>query len=142
MEDKDNYTLPVRTYTDFWTMEKKLYSLYDISLPAPISIRTVIIFIAVGVPWTALLLTLGVSFEPPWFILYPTIPLAAAYFGNKPVFEGKNIFQYASSRIKYIFQPHQYKGLEPYNEKPDDVYEIKSDVWHLPTQDVKIRVKD
>lgn len=130
--------MPVRTYTDFWTMEKKLYSLYDLSLPAPISIRTVIIFIGIGVPWTALLLMLHVPFSPPWFILYPLIPFIGAYFGNKPVFEGKNIFQYLGSRIKYVFQPQQFKGLEAYNEAPADIYEIHGEVWHLPAENKQV----
>jgi hypothetical protein len=123
-------------------MEKKLYSLYDLSLPAPVSIRTVLIFVGVALPWSALLFFLQVPFSPPWFILYPVLPLAAAYFGNKPIFEGKNLIEYLQSRIKYVFQPNKYKRLEPYTEKPTETYTVNAEVWHLPAKYKQVTIHE
>jgi hypothetical protein len=123
-------SIETKTYTDFWSMEKKLYSIYDVSLPAPVSIRTVGIFLGIGVPWAFLLNLLGLPFDPPWFLIYLIPPVGLAYFGSKPVFEGKNIFQYAISRGKYVFQSKYYKGLSPMIKDDDVYYHITSKVWH------------
>lgn len=123
-------SMEVKTYTDFWSMEKKLYSIYDVSLPAPVSIRTVGIFLGIGVPWALLLNFLHVPFGPPWFLIYLVPPTALAYFGSKPIFEGKNIFQYGTSRFKYLFQSKNYKGLSPMIDDTDIYYPISSKVWH------------
>lgn len=122
--------MEVKTYTDFWNLEKKLYSIHDISLPFPIPLRAVGIFLALGVPWMFLLATIGVPFAPPWFLLYPAPPVALAWFGSKPLLEGKNIFQYALSRANHmIFESHEYDGLRP--RQPDEFveYEAVLSVW-------------
>jgi len=121
--------MEVKTYTDFWSMEKKLYSIYDFSLPAPVSLRTVGIFLGLGIPWMALMAILHVTLDPPWFLIYIAPPAVFAYFGSKPIFEGKNIFQYLGSRIRYVFQSKFYKGLEPMIDDSKDEYIISARVW-------------
>lgn len=121
--------MEVKTYTDFWSMEKKLYSIYDFSLPAPISLRAVAIFLAVGAPWVGLMALLHVPFDPPWFLIYLAPPGFLAYFGARPIFENKTIFQVISSRIKYIFQSKYYKGLTPMIDDTKVEYIVTSKVW-------------
>lgn len=122
--------MEVKTYTDFWSMEKKLYSIYDVSLPFPVSIRTVGILLGVGIPWAMLLNFLQVPFGPPWFLLYLVPPGALAFFGSKQIFEGKNLLQYGASRGKYFFQSKFYKGLSPMVTTKDNIYQVSSKVWH------------
>ena len=130
--------MEVKTYTDFWGMEKKIYSLYDLSLPAPVSIRTVGIFLGIGLPWVLLLSALHVTLEPPWFLLYIVPPAALAYFGGKPIFEGKNLMQYMASRGRYLFQSKYYKGLTPTMDDSEVYYEVSLKVWHPDNgQDIK-----
>ncbi len=121
--------MEIKTYTAFWSMEKKLYSIYDVSLPFPISLRAVGIFLGLGVPWMILMNVLHVPSGPPWFLLYIAPPGFFAYFGAKPLAEDKNIFQLLSSRVKFIFQSKFYKGLSPMIDDSADEYVISSKVW-------------
>lgn len=121
--------MEIKTYTDLWTMEKKLYSIYDLALPAPVSLRSVGIFIAVSVPWMGLLAYLQVPLSPPWFLLYIILPGAAAFFGSKPFIEGKNLFQYLGSRIRYVFQSRKYDNLKAVQDDTEVTYETDVVIW-------------
>jgi hypothetical protein len=122
--------MEVKTYTEFWNMEKKLYSIHDISLPVPIPLRTVGIFLAFGIPWMGLLALLGIPFAQPWHLLYLAPPVALAWFGSKPLLEGKNIFQFASSRANFsILESRFYDGLRVHESDEYVEYEAVLPVW-------------
>jgi len=116
--------LEVRTFTDFWGLEKKLYSIYDFSLPFPISLRVLGVFVGVGLPWWGVLAILHFPWGSPWYLLWILPPALAGYFGSKPIFEGKTLFQYIRSRIQFLFENRAYKGMEPDLNKYGETIEI------------------
>jgi hypothetical protein len=126
--------MQIKTYTDLWRMEKKLYSIYDLQLPAPVSIRAVGIFIAVAVPWMGLLYFLHVPFSPPWFLAYFILPVPVAFAGSKPIIEGKTLFQYLSSRFQFIFQSTKYNNLKSVQDDSDKIYTTELVVWQKETK--------
>lgn len=121
--------MQIKTYTDLWSMEKKLYAIYDLQLPAPVSLRAVGIFIGIAIPWVALLAFFSVPANPPWFILYIAPPGVVAWLGSKPFFEGKNLFQYLGSRLQFIFQSKTYYNLAPSQDNSGVRYEFQLAVW-------------
>lgn len=121
--------MKIKTYTDLWSMEKKLYSVYDLALPAPVSLRAVGIFIGVSLPWMGMLALLTVPLSPLGLILYISAPVLIAWLGSKPFFEGKNLFQYATSRFRFLFQSRIYNNLTPAQDDSDKIYDVQLAVW-------------
>lgn len=118
--------MEIRTFTTFWSMEKKLYSIYDLQLPFPIPIRSVIVFGAVGLPYWVILNLLGLQFGlSPLIILWLAPPLLIAFIADKPIFQGKNIIDFMKSTSNFLMESKTYKGLAPATEKyaAQDYYE-------------------
>lgn len=109
--------MEIKTFTSFWNIEKKIYSIYDIQLPFAVSIRSVGVFAATGIPYWLILSMFGVPFGLSSMIFWVAPPLVFAIIGNRPIFEGKNIVDYLSSQIKYLFESKRYKGLNASTEK-------------------------
>lgn len=105
--------IEVKNYTPFWSLEKKIYSFYDVQLPFPISLTLVGVFVAVGIPWGFLMWLLHVPFGTPWYLVWIVPPGVVAWFSNKPIFEGKTLIEYVKSRVHYLTENRKYKRLEP-----------------------------
>lgn len=120
--------MEVRTFTSFWDLEKKLYTIYDFQMPFPISLRVLGIFIGTGLPWWILLFTINVPIGAPWYLFYLLPPAAFGWFGSKPIFEGKTLFQYIRSRVQYLFENKNYKRLEPDLNKYDSTIKMNQHI--------------
>lgn len=113
--------MEIRTFTNFWNMEKKVYSIYDLQLPVPVPIKSVAVFGAVGLPYWLILNIFGVPFNlnALMIIIWLGLPVSAAFFSNKPIFQGKNIVDFTKSQMNFILESKKYKGLAPATEKYD-----------------------
>lgn len=109
--------MEIKTFTSFWNIEKKIYSIYDIQLPFAVSIRSIGIFTVTGIPYWIILSIFGVPFGLSTLVFWLAVPLILSIIGNRPMFEGKNIVDYLTSQIKYLFESKRYKGLKPSAEK-------------------------
>lgn len=109
--------MEIKTFTNFWNIEKKVYSIYDIQLPFAVSIRSIGIFAVTGVPYWIILSIFGMPFGLSTIIFWLAVPLILSIIGNRPIFEGKNIVDYLTSQIKFLFESKRYKGLNASNEK-------------------------
>lgn len=101
-------------------MEKKLYAIYDVSLPMPISLKVAGAFLATGIPWWGLLSLLHVSLADfAVFWIFP--PVILGYIASKPIFQKKSFFEFLISQIKYMNQPKRLAGFRDidyqYNKK-------------------------
>lgn len=121
--------LELRTHTRLWQVEKKLYKLYDYTLPAPVSLRMVGVFAFACMVWIPLVVLLHIPFAPPFgHLIWIAPPLALTYFGNKPVAEGKRLGELIVSNVSYaLAQPRQIAALHSHTA-PDTVY-AHVDVW-------------
>lgn len=127
----DRPGLPIQTYTHIWSSARVFYTINDFTLPRPISMMTAGIFLLSGIIWVPLIITL---FHPPltspytWMFLLG-VPALAAYFGNRPIFEGKNFLGYLNSQIRYYFRPRYLTDMKSTSKPPIVVYENEQAIW-------------
>lgn len=131
----------VRTYTNMWNTEKKLYTIYDITLPTPVSFKQIGLFAFGAIIWMPFMYMFGVPITH-WMglVAWFSVPILIAVFGNQKLFEGKSLFEAAASMIGYAFQPKRILdgegislGSEKFpdenGEKPQQPIELKYVTW-------------
>lgn len=104
--------MEIRTFTHFWTADMKMYSVNDIALPFPISLRVLGAFIVSAIPWWVILGVLNVPLQAPWHIVWAIVPGGIAFLSSGNFFEKKTLVQYIKSRVGYWMEERRYKGLE------------------------------
>jgi hypothetical protein len=125
--------MELRTYTHLWHVERRLYKLYDFTLPMPVSVRQLGIVIGSGVPWFILMKILHVPFAPPFgHMIWLAPPAILAWYANKPVAEGKRLFELLRSRVRFLGQARRYARLSPTSAKPVTVH-ARVHVWRSTT---------
>ncbi|MFC4012319.1 TcpE family conjugal transfer membrane protein [Nonomuraea purpurea] len=104
------------TYTNIWRIEKRLYKLYDLRLPMPLPIVWIGVFVGVFVPWSLLLVLVGVPVEMPWHVLFLVPPGIVTWLSTRPVIEGKRLTELLESQLRYLGQPKAWYRLSPMSE--------------------------
>lgn len=125
--------MELRTHTRLWQVEKKLYKIYDFTLPMPLSVRMLGIFLATASVWFTFCHLIGITFGPPFgHLIWITPPVAATYMANKPVAEGKRFGELIVSQVSFFVGQHrQYASLAPYTA-PERV-RVTGEVWQPET---------
>lgn len=123
--------MQIKTYTHIWNMPRVFYTFGNMNLPRPVSLLSAAIFLGVGLVWIPLI----------WFVFHPPVgspftwmlllggPGIAAWMGNKPVFEDKNIVQYLGSQFHFIAEPPTWSDLEPDKNLPGQGYANQHKWW-------------
>lgn len=113
----------VRTYTNMWNMEKKLYTIYDITLPVPISFKQMGLFAFGSAIWMPIMYVLQVPFTNGMgFAAWLIVPLLIAIFGSQKLLQDKSLLDYAQSIIGFAFEPKRIldgDGISEAAEKID-----------------------
>lgn len=122
--------LEIKTYTNVWNTKKYIYSIWDWKLPQPIPLTAVLIFLVAGGAWLPIMLMFGVPFlNPIGLVLYLSVPVLAALLGDKPLFEGKSIIQYASTTFTYLSQPKVWTALRNDKDPRDEKVRLYGSAW-------------
>lgn len=112
--------MEVKTYTNIWNEEKKLYSIYEWQLPTPVGFRQIGLFALGLILWVPIMFMFHVPIANAFtFIIWFGPPVLLAVIGNRPMFEDKTIFQFASSRIGFIMEPKTILDGEGMNVKAE-----------------------
>jgi hypothetical protein len=117
----------LRTFTGLWKIERRLYKLYDITLPYPVSLRQLAIFLGIGIPWIAILSLTGFPLETPWHVVWIAPPVIATIIGNRPIAEGKTPFTWLFTQYKYVTGAHEFTRLAPASPLP--YIHLRGRVW-------------
>ncbi|MGW4791825.1 TcpE family conjugal transfer membrane protein [Nonomuraea sp. NPDC004297] len=123
------------TYTNIWRIEKRLYKLYDLRLPMPLPIVWIGVFVGVFVPWSLLLVLVGVPVEMPWHVLFLVPPGIVTWLSTRPVIEGKRLTELLESQLRYLGQPKAWYRLAP-SPEPETVT-FSGRVWRTGPARVK-----
>ncbi|GAA3233713.1 TcpE family conjugal transfer membrane protein [Nonomuraea helvata] len=131
VERRTGVDLP--TYTNIWRIEKRLYKLYDLRLPMPLPIVWIGVFVGVFVPWSLLLVLVGVPVEMPWHVLFLVPPGIVTWLSTRPVIEGKRLTELLESQLRYLGQPKAWYRLAPTSEPETVTFSAR--VWRtLPAR--------
>ncbi|WP_246091061.1 conjugal transfer protein, partial [Nonomuraea deserti] len=123
------------TYTNIWRIEKRLYKLYDLRLPMPLPIVWIGVFVGVFVPWSLLLVLVGVPLEMPWHVLFLVPPGIVTWLSTRPVIEGKRLTELLESQLRYLGQPRAWYRLAPGAEPETITFSAR--VWRATPARVK-----
>lgn len=120
--------MEIRTFTSFWNMERKLYAIYDVSLPFPISLKVVGAFLLAGIPWWSLMGLLHIPFGTFWF-LWLAVPAALGFIASKPWFQKKTLFEFLMSQVIYLAQPKRLAGFRNIDYQFNKKYRVTTRVF-------------
>jgi hypothetical protein len=120
--------MQLRTYTGLWGVEKRLYKIYDITLPYPVSIKQLGIFLVTATTWWFSLSLLSVPFATPWHTFWIVPPFAITWLVNQPVAEGKTLTDFALSNFKFYTKSRNYTDMAPAPKKPEKSA-IRASYW-------------
>jgi hypothetical protein len=121
--------MQLRTYTGLWQVEKRIYKFYDVNLPYPVTVKQIVLFFGSLLPWMFLMGAIGVPFAPPFgHVVWLAPPILIAWFANKPVAEGKNLFEYLLSQVSFLFARRHYAALVPVDRKGKSVA-MRGSLW-------------
>jgi len=115
------------TYTSIWTIQKRIYKLYDFRLPAPLPVGQVATFLAMAIPYALILAAAGVPPGHSWLWLYVVPPGVGAWLTTRPVTEGKRLPELVASRLRYLTEPGTWCRMAPLAE-PGELT-ITASVW-------------
>jgi hypothetical protein len=107
-----------------WNEEKKLYTIYEWTLPTPVSFRQLGLFALGAIIWMPIMAFIKVPITTPiGFVTWFAIPVLLAIFGNQQIYEGKSMLQFAQSLIGHVLEPKHVldgKGVSIREEKISD----------------------
>ncbi|MGP3957533.1 TcpE family conjugal transfer membrane protein [Nonomuraea sp. 3N208] len=115
------------TYTNIWRIEKRLYKLYDLRLPMPLPIVWIGVFVGVFIPWSLLLILVGVPVAMPWHVLFLVPPGIVTWLSTRPVIEGKRLTELLESHLRYLGEPKAWYRLTPLAEPETVTFSAR--VW-------------
>jgi MinD-like ATPase involved in chromosome partitioning or flagellar assembly len=116
------------TYTNIWRIEKRLYKLYDLRLPAPLPITWIGVFVGITVPYVVFLIAIGLPFNHTLVWLYVLPPGVLTWLTTRPVIEGKRLPELVTSQVRYMAEPRAWCRMAPFAEKDEIV--VSARVWH------------
>lgn len=106
------------SYSKVWKVEKKVYSLFDMILPAPINPYTIVVFILVLLGFMGLERLLPFLTKIPVILRYLVLPYLSSQYLMKKKLDGKNPLKYLFGIIIYaIFERGFY--MEKFTKYPD-----------------------
>ncbi len=122
--------LPVLNMTSFFNRELFLYSLGDISLSKPVSLKKAGFFILGGMLWTLpIFLVFGLIFNPFYLAFALAGPILLAVIGDKPLFDGRGIIDATKVTVRYIFSQKSFADFKASDIHRDTEYYIQKEIW-------------
>ncbi len=105
------------SYSKVWTVEKKVYSLFDMILPAPINPYTIVVFIFVLLGFMGLERLLPFLSNIPVILRYLVLPYLSAQYLMKKKLDGKNPLKYLLGIFLYLITERGFY-MEKFTKHP------------------------
>lgn len=122
--------LPISNMTSFFNRELFLYSLGDISLSKPVSLKKAGFLMLGLMIWALpLILVFGIHFNPLYLALLIGPPVGLAALGDKPLFDGRGIIDAAKVTSRFIFSKKCYTDFTVSEIHTNPEFFIEKEVW-------------
>lgn len=137
--DQQPQGLRVVNMTNFFNRELFLYSLGDVRLPTPISIKKVAIFGVAFIIWSIpFILAFGLIINLFYIVLLLGPPVLIAGVADKPWFGGRGIVDAMIVTIKYFASPKCYTDMYVSNSHKNTNYFIEQYIWISRRRELQI----
>ena len=101
------------TYSAVFGFEKRLYAIYDLELPVPVSLFQAGVFLlALAVTFAATAVVgIGLTAASAWLFVVP--PGLAAFLASRPLSDGKRPHHWLASQARHLTEPRRLVRLRP-----------------------------
>jgi len=101
------------TFSAVFGFEKRLYAIYDLELPVPVSLFQAGVFLlALAATLGATTLAgVGLTAGSAWVFVVP--PATAAYLASRPLGDGKRPHHWLASQARHLIEPRTLVRLRP-----------------------------
>lgn len=113
------------SYSKVWNVEKKVYSIFNVILPAPINPYIILVFILVLLGFMFLERMIPMLSGIPVVLRYLVLPYFCAQYLMKKKLDGKNPVKYLIGVIQYLFTERNFY-FENFKKHP-----ASPDILHL-----------
>lgn len=117
--------------TNFFSRDLLMYSLGDIHLKKPVSLKKAGYTMLFILLWTVpLLFIFGLQLNV-YFVTFVIIPpFILGHFATKPAFGGKTLVDYVKSSFKFLFnEPKGWCDYRANNKLDQEVLQIENEIW-------------
>ena len=115
------------TYTSVFRIERRLYKVFDIELPRPVSLVQAGAFVAVIVLMLLVGPVVGLTFSQGTAWLYIAVSAVVSFLASQPIVDAKRPHELVASRMRYLFEPKELYRLSERREPP--TIRFKATVW-------------
>jgi hypothetical protein len=116
------------TYTSVFRIERRLYKVFDIELPRPVSLVQASAFVAVIVLMLLVGPVVGLAFSHSTAWLYIAVAAVVSFLASQPIVDAKRPHELVASRVRYLFEPKELYRLRERREPA--TIRLKGTVWH------------
>ena len=117
------------TYTSVFRIERRLYKVFDIELPRPVSLVQAGAFVAVLVLMLLVGPIVGLTFSQSTAWLYIAVGAVVSVLASQPIVDAKRPHELIASRLRYLFEPKELYRLRERRETA--TMRLKATLWHL-----------
>ena len=115
------------TYTSVFRIERRLYKVFDIELPRPVSLVQAGAFVAVIVLMLLVGPVVGLTFSQSTAWLYIAVSAVVSVLASQPIVDAKRPHELVASRVRYLFEPKELYRLSERREPA--TIRFKATVW-------------
>jgi hypothetical protein len=121
----DRLELPV--FTSVFRLRRRLYRIYDVELPVPVSLAQAALFAGAAFTVFGVLQAAGVPLSPgsAWAYLVP--PGLAAWLGNRRLSDERTPLEWAGAQLRHAVEPRSLTALAP--ARPARAASLHVRVW-------------
>lgn len=121
--------LTILNMTNFFNRELFLYSLGDLKLRKPVSLKKAAYVVAFLVIWTLpFMLLTGFRFDIT-LVIAVAPPFLIAHWATKPVFGGRGLLDAITTTAKYIGEPGCWTDFAENNLHRERRHHIQKEIW-------------
>jgi hypothetical protein len=115
------------TYTSVFRIERRLYKVFDIELPRPVSLVQASSFVAVIALMLLVGPVVGLTFSQSTAWLYIAVSAIVSFLASQPIVDAKRPHELVASRVRFLFEPKELYRLRERREPA--TLRFRATVW-------------